>query len=228
MRVLKSLPNALTCGNLVCGCIGVVQVLQGSVMMGTYMIVLGGIFDFFDGFAARLTKSSSPIGKELDSLADMVTFGVLPSVIIFNLMAQATESAWLPYLAFFMAALSALRLAKFNVDTRQAMGFIGMPTPGNALFVGSLPYLVAQNTLGMGVYLQNYWVLLAIVVVMSLLLVAEVPMMAMKFKTYAWKDNKLKYMFMLFSLGMLAFFQIAAVPFVILVYVLVSWLSNRS
>ncbi len=202
----------ITCCNLVCGCIATTYAITGHPAMALLFIILGATFDFFDGMTARLLHVSSDIGKELDSLADDVTFGVAPSCIIFyelqvvdypmsNLNAQSSMlslqfSEIIPYLAFLVAALSAVRLAKFNLDTRQTTSFIGLPTPANALFWGSL-------IVGFGPILEQYnWFAPLLVVgifLSSWILVAEVPMFALKFKHWGFKDNKLKYFFICFS-----------------------------
>lgn len=150
--ITRNIPNTLTCGNLVSGCIATVMALGGDARYALIWIIIGAVFDFFDGMSARLFGVSSPIGKELDSLADDVTFGVAPSAIVFAQLSVmeyptvlASVEPYIPYCAFLIAAFSALRLAKFNLDTRQTTSFIGMPTPANALFWGSLPRLTAHT-----------------------------------------------------------------------------------
>ena len=175
--ITRNIPNTLTCGNLVSGCIATVMALGGDARYALIWIIIGAVFDFFDGMSARLFGVSSPIGKELDSLADDVTFGVAPSAIVFAQLSVmeyptvlASVEQYIPYCAFLIAAFSALRLAKFNLDTRQTTSFIGMPTPANALFWGSL--LVSQPTL----VESSAWMIPAIlllVVLTSLLLVSE-------------------------------------------------------
>ncbi len=165
------------------------------------MIVLGAVFDFFDGMSARLLHVSSPIGKELDSLADDITFGLAPSAILFSVIREMPCPEWLqplraylPYLAFIMAAFSALRLAKFNLDERQSTSFIGLPTPANALFWGSLVLGQYDRLLASGSHLP---LLLLGILLFSWLLVAEIPLFALKFKNLSWKDNQPKYIFLL-------------------------------
>ncbi|OZA56958.1 MAG: CDP-diacylglycerol--serine O-phosphatidyltransferase, partial [Sphingobacteriales bacterium 39-40-5] len=139
----KHIPNSVTCLNLFSGCLGIVFAFQGNLIWASYAIVIAAVFDFFDGMLARLLKAYSDIGKELDSLADMVSFGVLPSVIIYQLFALSPQidfgADWLSFSAFIIAVFSALRLAKFNIDTRQSENFIGLPTPANALLIASFP-----------------------------------------------------------------------------------------
>lgn len=226
-NIIKSnIPNMLTCCNLLSGCAAIEYALGGEPKTALLFIVLGAVFDFFDGMSARLLNVSSPIGKELDSLADDITFGVAPSAIVFNLLYVLEYPAFLeparpvvPFLAFIMAAFSALRLAKFNLDERQTTSFIGMPTPANALFWGSL--VVGANT----VLESTPWMsvaVIALVAVCSWLLVAEIPMFALKFKHWGWKGNELKYSFTIFSALVLLTCGWLSFAIIITCYVLVS------
>lgn len=222
MNPVRHIPNALTCMNLLCGCLGIVNVLQGSANQAVWFVIAACVFDFFDGFAARALQVSSPIGKELDSLADMVSFGVLPSLVMYRMIEVLSSSPYLPYLAFTLAIFSALRLAKFNIDENQKETFIGLPTPANALFITSLVYLGSPFDMSIS---QDYF-LVVITVVFSFLLVAPVELFALKFKSYSWGDNKLKFTFIAFAVLILAVWQLAALPFVILTYVAVSLLKR--
>ena len=215
--MLKHLPNFLTCCNLICGCLGIIGLWHGSEVPTAYFVWAAGIFDFFDGFAARLLKISSPIGKELDSLADMVSFGLLPSLFIFNLIGSDAPG-YLPYIALLMAVCSALRLAIFNVDETQSDSFRGVPTPANALFITALPFL---DTSRFG-YLFDPMVLAAITVVFSLLLVARFELFALKFKNFNWGDNQLRFTFLGISVLLFALLQFAALPVIIILYILLS------
>lgn len=197
----KHIPNTITCLNLISGCIATYFAFQSDCELALLFIVIGAVFDFFDGMSARLLHVSSPIGKELDSLADVVTFGVAPSMILFSLFFEVEYPEWMlplrgvmPYTAFIMAAFSALRLAKFNLDTRQTTSFIGVPTPANALFWGSL--VVGQHAF-LTSYLFNAAFLFLFMLAASFLLVAEIPLFALKFKNLSWADNKVKYIFLL-------------------------------
>jgi CDP-diacylglycerol--serine O-phosphatidyltransferase len=189
-------------------------------------IVIGAVFDFFDGMSARLLHVSSPIGKELDSLADCITFGFAPSAIMYEYLRPETEL--LPFIVFIMAAFSALRLAKFNLDERQALGFIGLPTPANALFWGSLivgagdwmktaPFIEANLSL----------VILAGMFISCYLLVAEIPMFALKFKTWGWKGNEVKYIFILSCIPLLLLFKVSGFAAIIAWYVILSIATNK-
>jgi CDP-diacylglycerol---serine O-phosphatidyltransferase len=221
--MLRHLPNFLTCCNLICGCFGIVFLLEDRGVPAAYFVWAAGVFDFFDGFVARLIKISSPIGKELDSLADVVTFGVLPGLIMYKLIGAHSTSDILPYIGFMIAAFSALRLAIFNVDTRQTDSFIGLNTPANTFFISSLPLLPSVVTS----WLFQEWILIAITVVFSLLMVSPLEFFALKFKNYTWQDNKLRFTFIALSVLLLATVQIAAIPLIILLYIGVS-LFNRA
>lgn len=222
----KHIPNCITCCNLISGCIAIAFAVVSDFQYAFIWIIIGAVFDFFDGMVARLLHVSSPIGKELDSLADVVTFGVAPSTIVFSQLGIMTYPSfceplrdYLPFIAFIMAAFSGLRLAKFNLDERQTLGFIGLPTPANALFWGSL-------ILGIGDKLDSYPVallfILAGILVSSYLLVAEIPMFALKFKQWKWKGNEIKFIFLLTCLPLLLIFGITAFAIIIAWYVVLS------
>lgn len=201
MSIKNIIPNTITCCNLVCGAIATSFAFQGEYKIALMMIILGALFDFCDGLTARLLNVSSPIGKELDSLADDITFGLAPSAILFSVLKEmhypemlVSVQQYVPYLAFIMAAFSALRLAKFNLDERQTSSFIGLPTPANALFWGSL-VLGYHDWFVEGP--NKIYLLLSGILVFSYLLIAEIPLFALKFKTLSWKDNWQKYIFIM-------------------------------
>ena len=217
----KHIPNTITCLNLISGCIATYWAFLGDYRMALLFIVIGAVFDFFDGMVARLLHVSSPIGKELDSLADDITFGFAPSAIIFSYLSQFSilNSQLMPFMAFIMAAFSALRLAKFNLDERQALGFIGLPTPANALFWEAL----IGGLHGNQIYFEGMeWCIIAGIFIMSYLLVAEIPMFALKFKTWGWKENKIKYIFLLTCIPMLLFLGVFGLAAIIAWYVILS------
>ncbi len=194
------------------------------MLLSCALIGLAAVFDFLDGFAARLLKVSSAIGKELDSLADVTTFGVLPAVIIYQLLMRSVpnlEDIWIPNLAFLIAICSALRLAKFNIDPRQSDSFIGVPTPANGLLVASLPFIIRYNPEWEPLII-NTTNLLIFTAVMSFLMVSELPLFALKFKSFGWKGNEVRFSFLLASLIMLVTLGFLAVPLVIGLYVLLS------
>ncbi|MFN4146115.1 MAG: CDP-diacylglycerol--serine O-phosphatidyltransferase [Runella sp.] len=223
---LFTLPNLMTCGNLLCGCLGIVFSFRGDLLLAGGLIFVAAVLDFLDGFVARLLRQASPIGKELDSLADVVTFGVLPSVIIFQLLERTSQSIELESLlvsfsAFILAIFSALRLAKFNIDTRQSDSFIGVPTPANAILVASLPFILRHEPM-VESWIINRYVLLSYVALMSFLLVCELPLFALKFKNFAWQGNEIQFVFLGISLILLIFLNVAAIPIIIGLYLLLS------
>lgn len=228
---LFTIPNLMTCGNLLCGCLGIVFSFRGELLLAGGLIFVAAVLDFLDGFVARLLNQSSPIGKELDSLADMVTFGLLPSMLIFQYMERTTttieiESMLLSFCAFILTVFSALRLAKFNIDTRQSDSFIGVPTPANAILVASLPFILRTNP-ALEWLIINQTVLLIYTLVMSFLLIVEMPLLAFKFKTFAWKDNQIKYIFLALSVLLLFLLKFAAVPLIVGLYILVSLIAPK-
>ncbi|MBR5325320.1 MAG: CDP-diacylglycerol--serine O-phosphatidyltransferase [Prevotella sp.] len=222
----KHIPNTITCCNLISGCIATYYAFQAAFELALLFIVIGAVFDFFDGMVARLLHVSSPIGKELDSLADDITFGFAPSAIVFEYLRPETEL--LPFLVFIMAAFSALRLAKFNLDERQALGFIGLPTPANALFWGALitgagEWMKSAPFIGPNLSL----VILAGVFISCWLLIAEIPMFALKFKHWGWKGNEIKYLFILSCIPLLLLLGITGFAAIIAWYIILSVATTK-
>ena len=218
MSLTRHIPNALTCGNLLSGCLGIAALFNGWSAPAAYFVWAACVFDFLDGFAARALRASSPIGRELDSLSDMVSFGVLPSMLMFNMMKATTDVVWLPSVAFLLAVFSALRLAKFNIDERQREGFIGLPTPANALLITGLP-LIPPSWVGDG---WNIVALVLITVVFSWLMVSPLPLLALKFKNLGWRDNQLRFTLLAASVLLLFILGQAAIVLVIIFYVILS------
>lgn len=216
--MVKHIPNFLTCCNLVCGCLGIIFLFEGSEVPTAYFVVAACVFDFFDGFAARLFKANSPIGKELDSLADMVSFGALPALLMYKTLAVEPPSLYLPYLGLLIAVCSALRLAKFNIDETQSDSFKGLPTPANAIFITTLPFL----TQPVFYIAHNPIVLSAITILFSLLLVSRFDLFALKFKNFKWADNKIRFTFLILSVFLVALLHWAALPVIILLYIAMS------
>lgn len=220
----KHIPNALTCANLFAGCIGIVYAFNGNLEAAAYMVLLSGIFDFFDGFAARLLNVKSTIGKELDSLADMVSFGLLPGVVMFQLLAKSDyTSVYLPYMGFVITIFSALRLAKFNVDTRQTEDFIGLNTPMNTILIVSLPFIQKDYP----AVINSTVFLIGLIALLSWLLVSEIRIFSMKLNAKGWKANQLKYLFLVLSVLLVIFLQFTAVPFVLILYISLSIIHFR-
>lgn len=212
--ITKSIPNCITILNLLSGCIAVVAAINGDLITAFYCMVASLVFDFCDGFAARLLKAYSPMGKDLDSLADMVSFGLVPSCVVYTL--------GLEWVGFAIAAFSALRLAKFNIDTRQTEQFLGLATPANAIFFGAIGYIAQTEPTSLFISYITNPVLVVLVVVMSLLLVSEIPMFSLKFKSYAFAKNKMVYSFLLLSLISIILFKVMAIPFIVMSYIIVS------
>ncbi|MGI4740379.1 MAG: CDP-alcohol phosphatidyltransferase family protein [Janthinobacterium lividum] len=222
----KHLPNAITCLNLLCGCLALTFIFKGDLVMGAYLVGAAAVADFFDGLLARALRVSSPIGKDLDSLADMVSFGVVPGAILYESLtaslATSGLSAWIAYSGFVVSIFSALRLAKFNNDTRQTTSFIGLPTPACTLVVASLPLILANDSFGVAGFILNPWVLIVLTIILSGLLVAELPLFALKFKNLRWLGNRRRFLFVALALGLVGWLRAAGIPLAVLVYVLLS------
>jgi CDP-diacylglycerol--serine O-phosphatidyltransferase len=214
--IKKHIPNSITCLNLFSGCVAVFLAFKGNYEGAIIAILLAAVFDFFDGFAARLLKAYSPMGKELDSLADMVSFGVAPGAIVFSLLSETNVCEWLPFLAFLIPVFSGLRLAKFNIDERQTTSFIGLPTPANAIFWAGLAFSYSTFLI------SNYWILVALTIIFSYLLVAEIPMFSLKIKNLSWKSNQTQYLFLIGCAAILVAFGLNAFPILIGWYILLS------
>ncbi|MCF2492258.1 CDP-diacylglycerol--serine O-phosphatidyltransferase [Dyadobacter chenhuakuii] len=227
--IRRNIPNALTCANLLCGCIGVVEAFHNNLVISCILIGAALIFDFFDGFLARLLKVSSAIGKDLDSLADMVTFGLLPAIIVYQLLMQSIPDLlgiWKAYPAFIIAIFSALRLAKFNNDPRQSDSFIGLPTPANAMLIASLPVILLTKDPFWKDIIVNTTNLLILSVVMSFMLVMEMPLIALKFKHFGWKGNEFRFLLIASTVILILTLKILAVPAIIILYILLSVVDN--
>ncbi len=233
IEIKRHVPNLLTSANLLCGCFGILKVFNGDLQTASYLIGIALLCDWLDGFVARLLHVSSPIGKQLDSLADMVTFGALPAFMMLNLIESSCTGYCTtgifgfhkPYIAFALAVFSAMRLAKFNIDTRQSDSFIGVPTPANGMVIAALP-LIASFQPEYKDFFINYNVLIFYSIIMSYLLVAELPLFALKFKDFGWKSNQTKYIFLILSIFLLIFLKFVAIPVIILIYILLSIIQS--
>ena len=238
-KLIVGIPNFITLLNLFAGCLSIVLAFQGETLAASMLIFVGGVLDFLDGMAARMLKAYSELGKMLDSLADMVTFGLAPSVILFQMMKLAyfqtrpmaifeigsLLNLLVPSVAFVIALFSALRLAKFNIDTRQTDSFIGVPTPANAFFIASLPFVLSQHP-GFAPYILNLYVLVTVTVVLSLLMVSEIPMLSLKLKSLSFSKNQMRYLLVAGSIIFLAVFRMSAVPLIFIFYVLLSLVES--
>lgn len=231
--ITRHIPNTVTCLNLFSGCIACVMAFEARYELAFLFVLLSAVFDFFDGMLARLLKAYSPIGKEFDSLADDVSFGVAPALMVFSFLKEPAMiypdfllgvKEYIPYLAFLIAVFSGLRLAKFNVDERQTSSFIGLPTPANTLFWGAL-------IVGAGDFLLTHFnalYILALVCIFSLLLVSEIPMFSLKFKSLSWKDNKVSFIFLLVCIPLLLFLWISGFAAIIAWYIILSLFTRKN
>ncbi|POY36040.1 CDP-diacylglycerol--serine O-phosphatidyltransferase [Solitalea longa] len=229
----KHIPNFITCLNLFCGCIAAVYAIEAKeisdLKIVTYLMLLAAFFDFIDGFAARLLKAPSAIGKDLDSLADMVSFGFVPGTILFSILKHSLlpDYQYWAYSGYIVTVFSALRLAKFNNDDRQTDMFIGVPTPINALFIGSLTFIFdSYPIIKWALQYPPYFIFL-LIIVQSYLLVSELPLIALKFKSFDWQSNKLRYILIISSVVFIILFKFAAVPLILFVYILLSLVQYK-
>ena len=217
--MLRHIPNALTSGNLLCGCVGIICSFTNPEIPSAWFVWAACVFDFLDGFTARLLKVSSPIGKELDSLADMVSFGVLPGIMMKNLLTTSSIEEW-AWMGLALPVFAAIRLAKFNIDTRQSDAFIGVPTPAHALFICGLPSLMA-------IFPDSWFggiTLITITILFSWLMVSPIPLFALKFKNFTWPDNKVRFTFLMGAVLLIAIYKSAGLPLAILLYIVFSLL----
>lgn len=235
----KHIPNMITCCNLLSGCVSIVLICNGYALAAGIMIFMAAVFDFFDGFAARLLKAYSPLGAQLDSLSDVVSFGVAPSFIIYYYLNQQPTADSLnidisgfnlvAFTAFFLAIFAALRLAKFNIDDRQTTSFIGLPTPAMGLFVASLPFTLNNDHLAfMGNIITNTYFLLAIIIIFSFLMVSEIPFFSLKIKNLRFKENIHLYILAAFAVVAFSLLGFAAIPFVMIFYIVEACVISRN
>ena len=245
----KWIPNLITLINLLCGCIGALFAFNNNLLMAGFFVGLGIFFDFFDGLAARLLKVSSELGTQLDSLADMVTSGLVPGIAMYKLLSYATSSAgfqltqnygwygmsdWqqfklIPFVGFFITMASCYRLAKFNIDTRQTDSFIGLPTPANAILILSVGIIIQSGEwMEIVNFLSNTYFLIALTLLSCYLLNAELPLFALKFKSFGFKGNEIRWIFIAICIALIVTLKIYAVPLIILIYILMSVGKNLS
>jgi CDP-diacylglycerol--serine O-phosphatidyltransferase len=232
----RHIPNFITILNLLAGCFAIVSISKGELTAASWWIIAAAAFDLMDGLVARLTGTVSDIGKQLDSLADIVSFGVAPAYILYVLIGNAIgisdqESSYglyIPYAAFVIPAFAALRLARFNIDEEQVNNFKGLPTPAAAFLILSFPLilnckLVVIPWLNTG--LSNPWVLLALSVTISVLMVSSIPLFSLKFKSIFWKYNRSRFIFIIAAIGLFLYLRFASVPFILLLYIILSLLN---
>ena len=224
----KHIPNLLTISNLICGCIALYFTFQGKLVFTAYLIGLAAVFDFMDGAVARLLNVSNPIGKELDSLADMVSFGLVPGSVVFHLLEEGTLNQY-SFMALLIPIFSAYRLAKFNVDENQNENFIGLPTPANCLVFVSIPLITTFNSESIIAYLVVIpEILLIITVLMSLALVSRINIFSLKFKNFKLQDNKFRFFLITMSIILLTWLEFSAIPIIILLYILISMVKRTN
>lgn len=222
----KHIPNAITSLNLVCGCLSIIAALEGRLTDAAVFIGIAAVLDFCDGFVARALKAYSEMGKQLDSLADMVSFGAAPGMIFYIMSTNVSDSPVIRYIPLLIPVFSALRLARFNIDTRQTDSFIGLPTPANALFISSIPFVLENDTLGMADFFANPYFLGIFPFVSAYMLVANIPLIALKFKSFGWQANRIRYIFLALALASILALQFLGLAIAILLYVIVSIIDN--
>ena len=240
--MIKQIPNIITSLNLLCGCVAIIFAVSGDLVSASFFAFAGIFLDFFDGLAARALNAQSQVGLQLDSLADVVTSGVLPGVVMVQLLSEALTGtsldisaifsdtansasieSYLPFIGLLIAVASGYRLAKFNVDTRQTTSFIGLPVPANTLLILSLPLIISfQASQQITEVILTPWFLIIITLVSCVLLNAEIPLFGLKFKTWNFKDNAVRYLFLIASTLLLVVLKFIAIPIIIFSYILVS------
>ena len=240
MSIKKHIPNTITLLNLLAGLLALIHAFNGNYNEAFSLVCLGIFFDFWDGFFARIWKVQSPIGLQLDSLADMVTSGVVPGLVMYKMLGDIQENQYqynltedtyymgvVPYLGFLITLASCYRLAKFNVDTRQTDSFIGLPTPANALLIMSIPMIQFHSEFDWLVdFLSNPYVLVGITALSAYLLNAEIPLFSLKVKSFSWEKYKMQVVFLILSVILIVLLEFIAIPIIILLYVILSVVNN--
>ena len=240
MSIKKHIPNTITLLNLLAGLLALIHAFNGNYNEAFSLVCLGIFFDYWAGFFARIWKVQSQIGLQLDSLADMVTSGVVPGLVMYKMLADIQENqsqynltedtyymGVVPYLGFLITLASCYRLAKFNVDSRQTDSFIGLPTPANALLIMSIPMIQFHSEFEWLVdFLSNPYVLVGVTVLSSYLLNAEIPLFSLKVKSFSWEKYKIQVVFLIISLILIVLLEFIAIPIIILLYVILSVLNN--
>ncbi|MFI5218187.1 MAG: CDP-alcohol phosphatidyltransferase family protein [Bacteroidia bacterium] len=232
----KNLPNVFTCLNLLCGCLALVSLFDLNAPLLISVVLLAGLFDFFDGLTARALNAYSDFGKQLDSLADVVTFGVVPGMVLHRLITNYPQSheivsigflfTILKYFPFIITVFAAFRLAKFNIDSRQTKSFLGLPVPAMGIFVTSFIPIIKYDQWDLAPILTNPFFIIAITIVLSALMISEIPLFALKFSNWRWKENKIQYIFIIISVMLLIRFIFAAIPLIVFLYIILSIINN--
>ena len=248
--IKKNIPNIFTLCNLLCGCIAIVFVFEGNLVGSAYSVGIACAFDFLDGLVARTLNVNSDIGKQLDSLADIVSFGLVPGMVMFQLLKTSIMHyefkeifnlegnghmhqdnglfMLMPYVGFIVTVFSAIRLAKFNLDTQQTDSFIGLPTPANTIFISSLPLILNLDSSGESIkqFILHPYFLFSLSLISAISLIAPISLFALKFKNFSWGDNKVRYIFLVFALVLLVVFQLVGIPLIIILYIVMSVINN--
>ena len=226
-KIIQQIPNLITLANLLLGVLSIVAIGSNQINWIWYFLPLAMLLDFLDGFLARALQAYSELGKQLDSLADLISFGLVPALILYWIACgENFQLQWSATPVLILVAAAAYRLAKFNIDERQSLNFIGLPSPGNALFVLGILYWQQQNGFGMKPWLEQPWILFTISALLSVLMVSEIPMFSLKFKSRRWKDNEIKIIFMASSVLLLFLFQGNALLLIMLGYLALVILNN--
>jgi len=239
----KHIPNAITLLNMFCGCIAVVYAFEGRLYISGWLIFLAAILDFLDGFFARALQVQSKTGKELDSFADLISFGFAPAIILYSLISKGLSTVEdreiftivMPFVAFLITLCSAIRLAKFNTDTRSRNNFYGLPTPANAILIGSLPLILVQDSALSGIsfvflhpLIRNPLFLIILTFLLSMLLISNIRLLSLKFHSYSWSDNKVQYLFLATSIILLIIFFYIGIPLLMMAYFMFSYIAGSS
>jgi CDP-diacylglycerol--serine O-phosphatidyltransferase len=225
MKIKYLIPNLITSGNLLCGAFAIIYAGRGDLSIAGMFIGIAAILDFLDGFAARLLKATSEFGKQMDSLADVVTFGVAPAMLFYSI-AELNGDSWMNFSALLIAVFAALRLAKFNIDDSQKNEFSGVPTPAIAVMIASFPYIIEYDNLSVAHVFNNQAFTLLFPILVSYLMVANFRLFSLKLKSLKWSENKLVFTFLVLAIGVLALFQFTGVPIIIIAYILLSLIRN--
>ena len=224
--IKRNIPNLLTLGNLFCGLVAIVFSFENNLHFAGAFIFFGAILDFFDGLSARLLKVSSEIGKQLDSMADIVTFGVAPGIIMFQMIADIDKNSYISYIGFIITLFSAIRLARFNIDAKQTSSFIGLPTPAAAIFIASLPIISEYYD---KIQFTDIQFLIVTSIILSILLISKLPLFSLKVKkgeNWRNKENIIRIIFLISCVILLFIFKFASIPFIVILYIFLSILNN--
>lgn len=232
--IKAQIPNTITLCNLLCGALAIYFISRGETVVASMLLITAAVLDFFDGFAARLLGVSGPMGKELDSLADVISFGLAPAFLAIHLSGAFAQSPlWWCFIPLIMVAASAYRLAKFNLDERQTLGFIGMPTPANALIWLSFPLIAMSDAPFIFLdtvytsFTKSPFAIAVASIVLSWLMISEIPLLALKFKTYGWASNEARYLLIILSVVIFIAFRFYALPIIVILYIIISIINHR-